>query len=76
VTTQQDRAERGLRVLVDGECVAIHRAHVCIGATRFCLTRNRDGSVTFGVEGKGLDNLLAISEAFAMLAKTAKKEGT
>lgn len=65
------------------------RAYECIGATRFCISRHRDGSVTFGVESAGLiagwsqnewqtirlepdDDLLAISEAFALIAKGGK----
>jgi len=82
------RPTRGLRILSEDDIV-INRAYECIGATRFCISRHRDGSVTFGVESAGLiagwsqnewqtirlepdDDLLAISEAFALIAKGGK----
>lgn len=82
------RPTRGLRVLSDNDIV-VNRAYEYIGATRFCISRHRDGSVTFGVEIAGIvggwlqvesetirlepdDDLLAISEAFALIAKGGK----
>lgn len=87
---KEPRPTRGLRVLSEDD-VVVNRAKEHIGPTRFCLSRHRDGSVTFGLEISGIeggwlqiesqtirlepdDDLLAISEAFALIAKGGKPQ--